>query len=213
MSALSALFAREWRQRLRGGGWSASVGLFVLSVGLAPLSLGRDPDILAAAAPAVLWLAASLSLLIGLDGLYEDDMKSGGLEIYALSPVPLSVVVLIKVATAWLVSCLPLVAVAPLAFFALNMDHVLTGTLGFLLGTPALALLTGAIGALCAGLRKGTSLIVFLSLPLFAPALVFGPGAASSEPGVPLLILAAFSLQALAISPFVAAAALRAHLE
>lgn len=213
MSAFTAVLYKEWRQRLRGGGWAASVGLFVLATGLAPLSLGRDPEILALAAPAILWLSASLSLLIGLDGLYEEDLRSGGMEVYALSPLPLSVIALIKMLTGWASSCLPLCLVAPAILFAFGIDYPLMGAIGFLLGTPALAILSGAVGALCAGLRKGTSLIVFLSLPLFAPALVFGPAAASDEPLVPLLILGAFSLQAVITGPFIAAAALKAHLE
>lgn len=212
MSSYRAIILREWRLRARGGGWAAAVGLFAVAGGLSPLALGRDPELLAAAAPAVLWLSAILSLLIGLDGLYEEDFRSGGLAVYRLSPVPFPVVLLLKMAVAWGASCLPLVLIAPALFYALGVNEPLNGTVGFLLGTPGLTLIAGALGALCAGMRRGTALLVFLAIPLLAPALVFGPASATNDPGVPLLILGAFSLQALAICPFIAAAALKAQM-
>lgn len=212
MSAFGATFLREWRLRARGGGWAAAVGLFAVAGGLAPLALGRDPELLSAAAPAVLWLSAILSLLIGLDGLYEEDFRTGGLAVYRLSPVPFSLVILLKTAAAWVSSCVPLVLISPVLLYALGAEDPLTGTIGFLLGTPGLALIAASLGALCAGLRRGTALIVFLAIPLLTPALVFGPASAGEEPLVPLLILGAFSLQALALCPFIASAALKAQM-
>lgn len=212
MSAASAAFLREWRLKARGGGWAAAVGLFAVAGGLAPLALGRDPEFLAAAGPAILWLSAILSLLIGLDGLYEEDFRTGGLAVYRLSPLPFPLVMLIKTAAAWCATCLPLVLIAPALLIAFGAEDPLSGTLGFLLGTPGLALLAASLGALCAGMRRGAALIVFLALPLLTPALVFGPASAGASPLVPLLILGAFSLQALALSPFIASAALKAQM-
>lgn len=212
MSAALATLAREWRLKARGGGWAAAVGLFAVAGGLSPLALGRDPELLSAAAPAVLWLSAILSLLIGLDGLYEEDFRAGGLAVYRLSPLPFPLVILIKTVAAWAATCLPLVLIAPVLLYGLGAEAPLTGMIGFLLGTPGLALIASALGALCAGLRRGTALIVFLAIPLMTPALVFGPASASADPLVPLLILGAFSLQALALCPFIASAALKAQM-
>lgn len=209
MNAIRAIFVRELALRLRGGGWAAAAGLFIVATGLAPLALGRDAELLAATGPGVMWLAAALALLIGLEAAYEDDLRSGALGVYMLSPVPLPLVVLIRMAAQWLTACLPLCVLAPIMLAAFGAPNVLAGALGFWVGTPALALLAGATGAVCAGLRRGTALVVFLSLPLFLPALVFGPASAMADPQVPLLVLGAFSLQMLAVAPFFAAAALR----
>nr|WP_281373754.1 heme exporter protein CcmB [Parvularcula dongshanensis] len=207
------MFLRELRLRLRGGGWAASLGLFVLACALAPLGLGRDEALLRAAGPGLLWLTASLSLLLGLDGQHEEDVRAGGLDLLRLSSLPLPVSMLVKMAAGWVSACLPLVLVSPVLLFAFGATPMqgAAGALGLLLGTPALALLAGTIGALCAGVRRGTGLLVFLALPLFVPCLVFGPAAAGEAPGAPLLLLGAFSLQALAICPFVAAGAIRAQ--
>lgn len=212
MKVIAAVFRREWRLRIRGGGWAASVGLFAVAGSLSPLALGRDPDLLAAAAPAILWIATLFSVLIALDGLYEEDVRTGGLALYRLSTVPLPVVVLTKTVAVWITGCGPLLLVAPVLLLAFGAVDPVSGALGFLLGTPGLVLVSSAVGAFCAGMRRGTALLVFLSLPLLAPALVFGPASAGSPAAVPLLVLGAFSLQAVAICPFVAAAALKAQM-
>ena len=211
MSA-AALLLREVRLRARGGGWAASLGLFASACAVAPLALGRDAALIAAAGPALVWVAAALSVLLGLDGLYEEDRAGGALDVVRLSPVPLSAYVLAKAAAGWLTACLPLALLSPLVLlgFGASGPAAATGALGLLLGTPALALLAAALGALAAPLRRGTGLVVFLGLPLFVPALVFGPDSAGERPLGALLLLAAFSLQALAVCPFVGAAGLRA---
>lgn len=212
MKPLFATLRREWRLSTRGGGWAASTGLFVAAAGLAPLALGTDADLLAVAAPAVLWIAACLALLIGFDGLYEEDLRAGGLAVARLTPLPLSVWVTVKIAMGWATTCLPLVAVTPLLLGGFGVASPWSGTLAVAIGTPGLALLAGALGAICASLRRGAALVVFLAMPLFAPALIFGPEAARGEAMVPLLCLGAFSFAMLATCPFIGAAALRAHM-
>ena len=213
MSAARTLLRRELALRARGGGWAASLGLFAAAGGLAPLALGRDAQLLAQAGPAVMWLAAALSVLLGLDGLYEEEVSGGGLDVLALSPVPLPLAVLVKMAGAWISAGLPLALSSPVLLYAFGADPQAGawGALGFLVGTPALALLAGAVSALCAGLRRGTGLLVFLAFPLFVPALVFGPASAGPAPLGPLSFLGAFSLLCLAVCPLVGAAALRAQ--
>lgn len=213
MSALSALLRRELALRARGGGWAASLGLFAVAGGLAPLALGREPALLAAAGPGWLWIAACLSLLLGLDGLYEEEVAGGGLDVLALAGPPLPLVALIKMIGGWVSCCIPLGAGAPLLLlgYGASPAEAAFGGLGFLVGSPALALLAGTVSALCANLRRGTGLLVFLALPLFVPTLVFGPASASDAPLGPLLFLGAFSLLCVGICPLIAAGALRAQ--
>lgn len=212
MGALAATFQRELKLRLRGGGWASSLGLFIAATGLAPLALGRDPALLAATGPALMWIAACLSLLMGLDGLYEEDLRAGGLATYRLTPQPLALTILMKMMAAWITTCVPLIVASPVILFAFGVETGWVGMAAVAMGTPALAVLAGTIGALCAGLRRGSALIVFLSFPLFAPALVFGPATTGDAPLIPLLVLGVFSLQAIALCPIIAAAALRTHM-
>jgi heme exporter protein B len=86
------------------------------------------------------------------------------------------------------------------------------------IGTPAVSAV-GAIGAsLTLSLRRGGLILPILILPLLSPAVIFGAGAVSTildgmnGTGSALGLLAAFSLPATLLSPFVAAAGLRLHL-
>ena len=82
------------------------------------------------------------------------------------------------------------------------------------LGTPVLTLV-GAVGAaLTLGARRGGVLMSLLVLPLYIPVLIFGVSAIDAAvnqlPVRPhLLLLGALFLAALAVTPFVTAAAMR----
>src|ERR1700760_1353097 len=63
-----ALFVREWRIARRiGGGASVGVVFFLILVAIMPFALGPDLNLLARLGPAILWIAALLATLVGLD--------------------------------------------------------------------------------------------------------------------------------------------------
>ncbi|MGH8690623.1 MAG: heme exporter protein CcmB [Burkholderiales bacterium] len=193
---------------------------FVIVVSLFPLGVGPEPNQLRAIAPGVIWVAALLSSLLSLGRLFEADHADGTLEQLALGAAPLGVVVCAKAFAHWLVSGLPLVAIAPLLALQYGLPAPLHGTLvlSLLLGTPVLSMI-GAIGAaLTLGLRGGGVLLALLVLPLFVPVLVLGAGsvemAAAGMGGQgQLLLLAAMLIAAAAFAPWAIAAALRISLE
>lgn len=193
---------------------------FAMVVMLFPLGVGPEPESLRAMAPGVLWVAALLAALLSLGRLFSLDFADGTLEQLLLSPEPLPVIVLAKVISHWLVSGLPLVALAPLMAlqFDLPGDAIAVLLLALLLGTPVLSLV-GAIGAaLTLGLRGGGVLVALLVLPLYIPVLVFGSGAVSVQAGgqaatAHLQLLAGLLAAALALAPWATGAALRLALE
>ena len=79
-----------------------------------PFALGPDLNLLARIGPAILWIAALLATLIGLDRLFQADQEDGSLDLMRPSQTPLEVVVLAKVVSHWLVTGLPLALAAPL---------------------------------------------------------------------------------------------------
>ncbi len=193
---------------------------FVIVATLFPFGVGSDPEQLRHIAPGVIWVAALLATLLGLDGLFKPDFEDGTLEQMALSPHPLAVLVLAKILVHWMVSGIPLIVITPIIALLLNLDPallpVMLGSLA--VGTPSLSLI-GAIGvALTAGMRRGGVLLTLLVLPLYVPVLIFGANllqAAAS--GLPVAgqfyVLAAIGMLALALAPLAAAAALRISLE
>ena len=173
-----------------------------------------------AAVQVLVAVAALLAALLSLESLFRSDYEDGSLEQMLLTPQPLSLLVLGKVLAHWLRTGLPLVLLAPLVGFQYYLagDTLMTMMLALLLGTPVLSLL-GAIGAaLTLGVRGGGMLLSLLILPLYIPILVYGAGAvaASATQSLPaqpfLLLLGAFLILAMVLTPVATAAALRISL-
>ncbi len=221
MAALFGLFRRDLRLALRQSGDTALVlGFFVLAVVLFPFGVGPEPQILARIAAGILWVAALLAALLSLDRLFQADYEDGGLDLIALSPVSLELVVLAKCAAHWVATGLPLALASPILALVVDLDARAIPTLvaSLLLGTPALSLIGSVAAALILGARRQGVLLSVLVLPLYVPPLVFGAGAVAASasgtgPRADLLILGALSLGALPLSPWASAAALRLALE
>jgi heme exporter protein B len=194
---------------------------FVIVVSLFPLGVGTEKQVLRILGPGVVWVAALLASMLALERLFAADYEDGTLEQMLMTPQPLALLVLAKVTAHWLLTGLPLVAIAPLVGVQYHLpDAALAAMmLSLLVGTPVLSLI-GAIGAaLTLGLRGGGILLSLLILPLYIPVLVYGAGAvtvsaiafADTQPYFSLL--GAFLLLALIFSPLAAAAALRISME
>ena len=221
MSRLLEIVRRDLRLALRQGSDSVMVvTFFVLTVVLFPFGIGPEANILERVSAGVLWVTALLASMLSLDRLFQADYEDGSLELLALTPTALEVLVLGKVAAHWLTTGLPLMIAAPVLAVLLHMDAEGFGTLllTMLLGTPTLSLI-GAMGAaLVLGARRGGVLLSLLVLPLYVPVLIFGVGAIDAAvQGLPsqshLLILGGMLLGSLALTPWAAAAALRQALE
>ena len=193
---------------------------FVMVVSLFPLGVGPEVDMLRKMAPGVLWVAALLASMLSLGRLFSADYLDGTLEQMLLAPQPLSVLVLGKMATHWMVSGLPLVLMTPVLGLQFDMSLQAVGVLmlSLLLGTPILSMI-GAIGAaLTLGLRGGGVLLSLLVLPLCIPVLIFGTGAVEAvTSGLSisshLSLLGALLVLAAAFTPWVTAQALRISME
>ena len=221
MNTLATLVMRDLRLAFRRSAEVLSgVFFFVLAAALFPLAIGPEPALLRQIGPGVLWVGALLASMLALPRLFEADLRDGALETMLLSPHPLWLLVLGKIAAHWLVSGLPLVILAPVLAlqFNLSSEALWLLCLTLLLGTPVLSCL-GAIGAaLTLGVRGGGVLISLLVLPLFVPVLVFGAGAVQAlDSGLGaqahVSILLAMLLPALFFSPWACSAALRIALE
>lgn len=212
MSAFLAMIRHELRLALRGGGDVLTLLLFFVIVGaIVPFAVGPDKTLLARIAPGIVWIAAFLAMLIGIDRLFRSDHEDGTLILLRQTDLSLSAIVAAKVIAHWLVSAVPLILASPVLAMLLAMDpHTLWRTiLSLLLGTPALAAF-GAIGAaVTVAIRRGGLIAPILIAPLSIPVLIFGVGSVTaSQSGAAMLFLAALSLMAVALAPFAAALAI-----
>ncbi|GLR70902.1 heme exporter protein B [Agaribacter marinus] len=220
MGALVAVFHRElalsFRQRSE---LMQPVMFFLIVISLFPLAIGPGAEILQRVSGGVIWVAAILSLLLGMERLFRDDFTDGSMEQYLLSSTPAYLIVLVKVFAHWLVSILPLVLLSPLLAMFLNMTWdmywVLLYTL--LLGTPTISLI-GAIGvSLTVSLQRSGVLLPLILLPLFIPLLIFSTSAIESVSlqlpyGFQIGIMLAILLFTLALAPAAIAYSLRVSL-
>ena len=183
---------------------------------LVPLALSPELGELREIAGGVLWIAALLAALLGLEFLYRADHADGTLEQMLLSGQPLALIALAKTAAHWTASGLPLVLVSPGLAISLGVPADALGVLmiSLALGTGILSAL-GAVGAaLTLGLRRGSVLLSLLVLPLMMPALIFGARAVDMAihgevARGPLLLLSSMFVLSVTLSPMAVAAALR----
>ncbi|MHA1571328.1 MAG: heme exporter protein CcmB [Alphaproteobacteria bacterium] len=221
MKALAVILRRELHLAFRGGGDSATTVLFfVLAAILFPFGIGPEASVLTRIGAGVIWVVALLAAMLSLERLFSADYEDGTLELLALTPLPLELVVLTKMAAHWLTTGLPLIIATPLLalLYGLPLRALPILLLTMLIGTPTLSLM-GSIGAaLTLGARRGGVLLSLLVLPLYIPVLIFGVGAIDAAvadlPVRPhLLILGSLLAASLPLCPWAAAAALRQALD
>jgi heme exporter protein B len=201
---------RRWEQIAQ------PVVFFAMVTTLVPIALSPELSELRQIAGGVLWIAALLAALLGLEFMYRADHADGTLEQLLLSGQPLALLAIAKTLAHWTASGLPLVLVSPLLAISLGVptEALCTLLISLALGTGILSAL-GAVGAaLTLGLRRGSVLLSLLVLPLAMPALIFGARAVDmaihgDAARGPLLLLGAMFVLSMTLSPLAVAAALR----
>lgn len=215
--AFKATFARDFILALRQKiDVINPLFFYVLVISLFPIGVGPEPNLLQRIAPGVIWVAALLATLLGVEKLFKQDYLDGTLEQLILSPVPLSAVATAKICAHWCTTGLPMILVSPLlaAFLSLSDDALLAVVVTLLVATPLLSIIAAIGGALTVGLQKGGVLISLLVLPLNIPVLIFATSAIDNANfggnyAGQIAVLGAMLLLALMLGPFAVAASLK----
>lgn len=212
MSGFKAMIQRELRLSLRGGGDVLTLVLFFVITGaIVPFAVGPDRVLLARIAPGVVWIAAFLAMLLGVERLFRADHDDGSLILLRQAELPLSAVIAAKLIAHWLVSALPLIVASPLlaVLLAMEPDAFWRMLMSLLLGTPALAAFAAIGAAVTVAIRRGGLIAPILIAPLSIPVLIFGVGSiTNTQSSAAILFLAALSLMAVTLAPFAAALAI-----
>jgi len=198
-----ATMLSQWRQR---ADLAAAWCFFLVVVALFPLAVGPEPQLLQRMGPGVIWVAAVLATLGSLPRWFQDDWQDGTLEQMVLSPYPLPLLMLVKVATHGALA-LP---------YGLGAEALGVLMAGLVLGLPVLSLLGAVAAALVLGVRSGAVLLALLVLPLTVPLLVLGAGAVGQPVEVVtahLSLMAAMALLAVVGLPWAVASAVRLAVE
>ena len=201
---IGALIVRDVRRGFTGAAW-LPIAFFLLVATLVPFAIGPDAQLLSRIGPGALWIAALTAALLPIERLVEPDRADGVLDQLSLHGLAEETVAFAKIFAHWFTFA-PLLLIAAIpasALLAMDGTSLARTEIALSIGTPALAALAVAIGAVTAGLPRAGSLAGLLLLPLAVPLLIFAVSNA-------LLLEAAVSLLLTAGAPFVAAAAIRA---
>ena len=217
-AAFIALIKRELSLAMSGGaGLGIGLIFYLCLVILFPFGVGPNMKTLSLIGPAVIWAGPLLSILLGLEKLFQPDVDDGTFDLYRLGPLPLEAVVLAKAAAFWLAFALPLILISPLFAMMLGMEaRVIIGcVISLMIGTPALVFIGSLCAALTVKLRRAGLLVSILAIPLLVPTLIFGVTAArgfgdnTTPLAAPLYLLAALSIFSVILSCTVSAKILR----
>ncbi len=131
MSVLLAVVGRDLKLAARSGSEALTLVLFfVMVAAVVPFAIGPDRVVLARLAPGIVWIAAFLAMLLGLDRLFRDDDADGSLLLFRHAAIPLEAIVAGKMAAHWLLTALPLLVASPLLAILLAMDAARWGPHG-----------------------------------------------------------------------------------
>lgn len=212
IGTVRTLIWRDVRQSYASGGTWLPVIFYLSAAALFPFAVGPDRDLLLQTGGGILWIAALLATLLPLDRLIQPDLDSGFYDQMIVRGTADETIAFARLISHWLAFGPPILFAALLASGLMGLEGppLVTLLASLTIATPALAGLAVMIAALTAGLKGSGALGGLLLVPLAIPMLIFGAGSLSDPSGNALLFLGAVSLLLVAITPFAAAAALRA---
>ena len=216
-NAFGSMLLREWRIKRQGAvQWLFPLMIFLIIITLFPLAVGSEPALLLRLATSAVWIAALLSLVMGVDDLFKADMENGTLAQLVVSGSPLSVWVFARLLVHWLFSAGFVAVLSLLAnpLFNMPFDETLMLMLSIIVCSPLMRMLSAISSSLLLSLKNGAVVVPLIALPMQLPVLIFATGAvdlyATGLNGLPTLaLLGAISIIAVIVTPWVVAQILK----
>ncbi|ANB91083.1 ABC transporter permease [Moraxella ovis] len=216
-NAFGSMLLREWRIKRQGAvQWLFPLMIFLIIITLFPLAVGSESALLLRLATSAVWIAALLSLVMGVDDLFKADMENGTFAQMVVSGSPLSVWVFARLLVHWLFSAGFLAFLSLLAnpLFNMPFDETLMLMLSIIVGSPLMLMLSAIASSLVLSLKNGAVMVPLIALPMQLPVLIFATGAvdlyATGLNGLPTLaLLGAMSIIAVIVTPWVVAQILK----
>ena len=215
--SFTQLWRREWSVKQQGAvQWLYPLVLFLVIITLFPLAVGSEPQLLARLGVSAVWIAALLSLVMGVDTLFKPTLDNGTLAQLMVSGAPLPLWVLIRLAIHWLFSSGIVAVLSVLAVPLFGLSWLETGVLmaSIIAGSPMLLMLSAIASSLTLSLKNGAVLVPLIALPMQLPVLIFATGAvdlyATGLNGLPILaLLLAGSIVSVLVMPWIIAMTLK----
>jgi len=211
------LWRREWQVKQQGAvQWLYPLVLFLVIITLFPLAVGSEPALLQRLGVSAVWIAALLSLVMGVDGLFKPALDNGTLAQLVVAKASLPLWVLIRLVIHWIFSSGIVAALSLLAvpLFQLSWFEAWILMASIVTGSPMLLMLSAVASSLTLSLKNGAVLVPLIALPMQLPVLIFATGAvdlfATGLNGLPILaLLLAGSILSVLVMPWVIALTLK----
>ena len=211
------LWRREWQVKQQGAvQWLYPLVLFLVIITLFPLAVGSEPALLQRLGVSAVWIAALLSLVMGVDGLFKPALDNGTLAQLVVAKASLPLWVLIRLVIHWIFSSgiVAVLSLLAVPLFQLSWFEAWILMASIVTGSPMLLMLSAVASSLTLSLKNGAVLVPLIALPMQLPVLIFATGAvdlfASGMNGLPILaLLLAGSIVSVLVMPWVIATTLK----
>ena len=176
MKVISILVKRDLLLALKkGSGTGNIISFFFISAILFAFGIGSEPEKLKSIGVGTIWVCALLSSMIAIPKIFEEDYEDGSLAQIFLQGHLTEIIILSKIISHWLTSCLPLILITPFISMLFNIeDKIPSIMLSLTIGTPILCAIGTMGAALTLGVKNVGNLIGVIILPLYIPTLIFG---------------------------------------
>ena len=215
--SFTQLWRREWQVKQQGAvQWLYPLVLFLVIITLFPLAVGSEPALLQRLGVSAVWIAALLSLVMGVDGLFKPALDNGTLAQLVVAKASLPLWVLIRLVIHWVFSSgiVALLSLLAVPLFQLSWFEAGVLMASIIAGSPMLLMLSAIASSLTLSLKNGAVLVPLIALPMQLPVLIFATGAvdlyATGLNGLPILaLLLAGSIMSVLVMPWVIALTLK----
>jgi heme exporter protein B len=103
MIDFSALWQREWQIKQQNKvQWLYPLVLFLIIITLFPLAMGTEPKLLQQLGVPAVWIAALLSLIMGMENLFRPALDNGTLAQLVVARASIPTWVLVRLIVHWL---------------------------------------------------------------------------------------------------------------
>lgn len=178
LAAILAIARKDLLQELRSKATTVATVFFSgITLMLMAFALGRDQNVLAQAAPGVLWVAVVLAGVIAAAQNFQADLEEGAFDQLLSYPVARSAIYLGKLLANWLYLATLALLLAPLAlvFYGASVSGlaaVATLAATLLLGAFGFAIIATFYAALTSNLQAREALLPVLMFPIVVPILL-----------------------------------------
>lgn len=175
--AVLAVARKDLLQELRSRATTVATLFFsAITLVLMAFGLGREPAIMASAAPGVLWVALAFAGVIASAQSFQADLEEGALEQLLLLPVSRASVYLGKLLASWAYLAALGLLMLPVAFglYGASVPPGAWWVLGasVLLGSLGFAVIATFYAGLTANLQAREALLPVLMFPVIVPVML-----------------------------------------